>query len=397
MRMFKYTNLLIIGKNILDIQVPQCCNLRKFSNAYDLDLKLNGISLNNYVRSIQNEYFNICKGNSENKDNSWSFITPVGRLLEERDKVIQNLNNLTELLNENDKDLKSMALEEKIQWEENINNIDNQLISTLLPFDENEHNSMVLEVNSGVGGQEAMLFAKEIFNMYCNFIHYKGWQLEIADYQETDLGGIRHASALVDGNSVFKFFKHETGVHRVQRTPATEKSGRIHTSTVTVVALPQPTDIEIKINPKDLKIETKRATGAGGQHVNTTDSAVRISHIPTGIVVECQVDRSQIKNRKIAMAKLNALLYEKELNNQTADTEAARKSQVKSNFRNEKIRTYNFNQDRITDHRLQGVNINNLKGFLLGGEQLEDLIETLDYNNKVNKLLDIVQNFNKQS
>lgn len=227
--------------------------------------------------------------------------------------------------------------------------------------------------------------------MYVNFADYKNWDYQIVEYNNsTDMGGIRHGSMFIHGHDVYKYFKYEAGVHRVQRIPATERSGRVHTSTVSVVALPQPKEIDITIQDKDLKIETKRSSGAGGQHVNTTDSAVRIVHLPTNTAVECQVDRSQIKNREIAMQKLKALLYEKQLNEQKADTEATRKAQVRSNFRNEKIRTYNFNQDRITDHRLQGNNFHNLKIFLEGGEPLETLINKLNDSARHKQLLDLL-------
>lgn len=207
--------------------------------------------------------------------------------------------------------------------------------------------------------------------------------------------GIRHVSIFINGEDVFKYFKHEGGVHRVQRIPATEKSGRVHTSTVSVVALPQPKDMDVVIHEKDLRIDTMRASGAGGQHVNTTDSAVRIVHLPTNTIVECQVNRSQIKNRQIAMQKLKALLYEKQLNEQISETTATRKSQVKSNFRNEKIRTYNFSQDRITDHRLQGCSFHNIDVFLEGGEQLDNLINKLQITYRSKEIMDMLTSVNK--
>lgn len=198
--------------------------------------------------------------------------------------------------------------------------------------------------------------------------------------------------ALLDGKSVYRYMKHEAGIHRVQRTPTTEKSGRIHTSTASVITLPQPEEIDVNIKQKDLKIETKRSSGAGGQHVNKTESAVRIVHIPTGIAVECQMDRSQIRNRKMAMARLSALLYEKEANAQSDEIRNVRKSQVQTKNRNEKIRTYNFNQDRITDHRLT-ENIHNLKVFMNGGEPLENLIIQLDEQYRIESLLNIVHSY----
>lgn len=203
------------------------------------------------------------------------------------------------------------------------------------------------------------------------------------------MGGIRGATALISGTSAFQHLKHEAGIHRVQRIPATERGGRIHTSTISVIVLPQPSDIEINIDAKDLKIEVKRASGPGGQHVNKTESAVRIHHLPTGISVECQEDRSQIKNKKIAMAKLSALLYEKQLSAQQAEESASRKSQVKTKNRNEKIRTYNFKDDRVTDHRI-GINCYNIKRFFEGEDNLNNLIEQLDQKYKLDSLVQFV-------
>ncbi|KAI4465652.1 hypothetical protein MML48_3g00010226 [Holotrichia oblita] len=222
------------------------------------------------------------------------------------------------------------------------------------------------------------------------FTEYKGWNYELAEYLATDTGGIRHGSILINGQGVFKYLQHEAGVHRVQRIPSTEKSGRIHTSTASVLALPQPNDIEIKLDNKDLRVETKRASGAGGQHVNTTDSAVRITHLPTGVSVECQIDRSQLKNRELAMQRLRAKLYDLQLQKQEDEMLRRKKSQVKSNFRNEKIRTYNFSQDRITDHRLQNSNIHNLNYFMEGNEMLENLINKLHHKYKRDNLLNVL-------
>lgn len=218
---------------------------------------------------------------------------------------------------------------------------------------------------------------------------FSGWEHTIADHLQTDIGGIRGATLIVNGGAAFKYLRHEAGIHRVQRIPATERSGRIHTSTISVIVLPTPSEIEINIDQKDLKIEVKRASGAGGQHVNKTESAVRMVHLPTGISVECQESRSQIKNRQIAMAKLSALLYQQKITEQQAEETASRKSQVKTRNRNEKIRTYNFKDDRVTDHRL-GVNCYNLKSFFQGEEDLDNLIQQLDEKYKLDMLLNIV-------
>ncbi|XP_050520568.1 peptide chain release factor 1-like, mitochondrial isoform X2 [Daktulosphaira vitifoliae] len=247
-----------------------------------------------------------------------------------------------------------------------LNKLELELLGALVPKDESLNCSdVILEITAGVGGQEAMIFTQDLLEMYSSFTHYKGWQSEMADYCPTDLGGIRHVCLMISGNECYRLLRHEGGVHRVQRVPKTEKSGRIHTSTVTVAILPQPTEFDVIINDKDLIIETKRASGAGGQHVNKTDSAVRMHHKPSGIIVECQTDRSQIKNRKIALQKLRAKLYQMQLEEQISSTKLARKLQVGSSARSEKIRTYNFNQDRITDHRLS-KSIHNLVGFLEG-------------------------------
>lgn len=366
---------------------------RRFATVpnYNIDLKINNISLNKYVSKLQKEYQDLLQRNEAREKQRILELQPLIQILEERKLIVENLQSLQELLNDKDSNMRSIAEEEKKAFERGIEIIDEQIRDALLPLDNSDtYRSIILEVNAGVGGQEAMLFANELFEMYCNFAQYKGWEVQLIEYLPTDIGGIRHASAIISGDSVFRYFKYEAGVHRVQRIPATEKSGRVHTSTASVIALPQPDEIEVTINNSDLKIETKRSSGPGGQHVNTTDSAVRIVHLPTGLAVECQVDRSQIKNRTIAMQKLRALLYQKQLDSQVANLEAVKKLQVRSNFRNEKIRTYNFSQDRITDHRLQGCHFHNLKVFLTGGEPLENLIDKLYKNDRVEQLLSSV-------
>ncbi|CAG9772008.1 unnamed protein product [Ceutorhynchus assimilis] len=370
--------------------------LNRYTNTaanYQFNVQINNKNLNNYIEKLQQEYTEIIQQPNYIINQRVNELQPLINLLNERKAIVSNISSLTELLDSNDKEMMELAKQEKLELESKLQSIDDNLVEAILPNEtQDSFNSIVLEIKSGVGGQEAMLFAQEIYNLYCTFIANKGWQYEIAEYLTTDLGGLRHASILIEGPQAFKYFKHEAGVHRVQRIPSTEKSGRIHTSTVSVLALPQPSEIDIQIDPKDLKIETKRSTGAGGQHVNTTDSAVRIVHLPTNIAVECQVDRSQIKNRKLALARLRAMLYQKELDQQIAAIAAKRKSQVRSNDRNEKIRTYNYNQDRITDHRLHGVHYHNLKGFMVNGVDLEKLIEQLDKQFKVDRLMELVEN-----
>ncbi|XP_060128749.1 peptide chain release factor 1-like, mitochondrial isoform X2 [Zootoca vivipara] len=242
--------------------------------------------------------------------------------------------------------------------------------------EETDRSDLIMEVTAGVGGQEAMLFTAEMFDMYQQYATYKKWDFEVLEYAASDIGGLRHASAVIGGLNTYKQMKFEGGVHRVQRVPKTEKQGRIHTSTMTVAILPQPDEINLTINPKDLRIETKRASGAGGQHVNKTESAVRIVHIPTGVVSECQQQRSQIKNKERAMQILRAKLYSIKLEEETRKTETARKIQTGSRGRSEKIRTYNFPQDRVTDHRISR-SVHDIERFMLGEELLDEMIKSL--------------------
>nr|XP_045014925.1 peptide chain release factor 1-like, mitochondrial [Jaculus jaculus]XP_045014926.1 peptide chain release factor 1-like, mitochondrial [Jaculus jaculus] len=224
-----------------------------------------------------------------------------------------------------------------------------------------------------------MLFTSEVFDMYQQYAAFKKWHFEILDYFPSEIGGLRHASASIGGLEAYKHMKFEGGVHRVQRVPKTEKQGRMHTSTMTVAILPQPTEINLVINPKDLRIDTKRASGAGGQHVNTTDSAVRIVHLPTGVFSECQQERSQLKNKEVAMKKLRAKLYSMRLEEETSKRSNSRKIQVGTRGRSEKIRTYNFPQNRVTDHRIN-KSLYDLETFMQGDSLLDELIQSLkDY------------------
>lgn len=352
-------------------------------------LQFENVPLTKYVDSLIKEYEEL-----KNKNVHSERVHELSMLMDqlhERKIVVDNLLNLKELLQDKDADIRSLAEEEKRTYDEQMQIIDENVKELLVSSSEEDNcKSMVLEINAGVGGQEAMLFASELFKMYSNFVEHKGWESILLEYATTDIGGIRYGSMLINGTDAFKYLKYEAGVHRVQRIPSTEKAGRVHTSTVSVLALPQPTDIQIKLDNKDLKFETKRASGAGGQHVNTTDSAVRIVHIPTGVSTECQVDRSQIKNKELALQRLKSKLYQLQLDKQLADTTALRKSQVRTNFRNEKIRTYNFSQDRITDHRLQNSNYHNLKVFLDGGNDLDSLMMKLQQQFYKERLLELV-------
>lgn len=236
----------------------------------------------------------------------------------------------------------------------------------------------------------------KIFDMYHGFAQHCGWSFEILEYITSDIGGLRHASASIRGPESYKKMKFEGGVHRVQRVPKTEKQGRIHTSTMTVAVLPQPTEISLTINTKDLRIETTRASGAGGQHVNTTDSAVRIVHLPTGLAAECQQERSQLKNREKAMMALRAKLYNMKLEEETSKRHNQRKIQIGTKGRSEKIRTYNFPQDRITDHRI-GMTVHDVKSFLLGEEQLDDMNSSLQEFSNQEMLMELLKDDSKDA
>nr|XP_026497890.1 uncharacterized protein LOC113402009 [Vanessa tameamea] len=305
-------------------------------------------------------------------------IKPIVNVLEQRISLFDSIDSLKELNKREGKDeeIKKMIKEEAQIYLSRLKEVDSDLQAILLEPNLTQ-GGVLIEVTAGAGGQESMLFAKELFNLYHEYSKYKNWEVDIASIEKSDIGGIRKGSLLVQGLGAPELMRMEAGVHRVQRIPVTEKGGRIHTSTVSVAVLPLATEIELEIPDKDLSIETKRASGAGGQHVNTTDSAVRITHLPTGTVVECQEGRSQIKNKQIALQKLRTLLLQKQEEEQTSKINSERKSQIGSSNRNEKIRTYNYPQDRVTEHREGGSTTHSLKTFMEGGEQLEELQESL--------------------
>jgi peptide chain release factor 1 len=273
-----------------------------------------------------------------------------------------------------DKELAELAREEITVLEDKKAGLEEKLRLLLLPRDPNDSKNVFLEIRAGTGGEEAALFAADLFRMYTRYAERNGWKVEIMNLNETGVGGIKEVIAAIEGKNVYSRLKYESGVHRVQRIPVTEAGGRIHTSTATVAVLAEPDEVEVTVDEKDLKIDTYRASGPGGQHVNKTDSAVRITHLPTGIVVQCQDERSQHKNRAKAMRMLRAKLYEVEEEKRRSEISSIRRSMVGTGERSEKIRTYNFPQGRITDHRI-GLTLYKIESILDG--DLDELIQAL--------------------
>ena len=282
-----------------------------------------------------------------------------------------------------DPDFKELAQEELAEAKEELERLEQQLRILLLPKDPNDSRSVVMELRGGVGGEEGALFAHSLLRMYTMYAQSRGWRMDIVSLNETELGGVKECSVLIEGEGAYSRLKFESGVHRVQRVPETESGGRIHTSAATVAVLPEAEDVEVDIDPKDLQIDTYRASGAGGQHVNKTESAIRITHLPTGLVVECQDERSQYKNKDKAMKVLRSRLYEMEQAKQAAATAAERRSQVGSGDRSERIRTYNFPQGRVTDHRI-GLTLYKLDAVMDGA--LDELIDALVTADQAEKL-----------
>ncbi len=289
-------------------------------------------------------------------------------------KAGKELEDARAMLNESDPELRQMAEIEVMRLEPELDGLEQELQLLLLPKDPNDEKNIIIEIRKGAGGDEASLFAAEVFRMYTRYAEEQRWKVEITSMSESSVGGLNEIIAMISGHKVYSRLKYESGVHRVQRVPATETQGRVHTSTITVVVMPEADEVDVQIDPKDIRIDTFCSSGPGGQSVNTTYSAVRITHLPTNTVVSCQDEKSQIKNRAKAMQVLRSRLYQMELEKQQAQIGAERKSMVGTGDRSEKIRTYNFPQNRVTDHRI-GLTLHQLDQVMEG--RLQPIIDAL--------------------
>lgn len=345
----------------------------------------------NQLKNLQKEYQNLTKKLSSpeliSDPKKYKTIAKRHRELEELIAKMQNFQKIEKdltkarkmLETEKDAELTKLAEDEIDKLEKDLRQLKKEIDIALLPKDPNDDKNAIMEIRAGTGGEEAALFATDLYRMYSRYAENKGWKLDIMNSSRTGLGGLKEIILKVDGENVYGNLKYESGVHRVQRVPVTEKSGRIHTSAASVVVLPEAEEVELEIDPKDLRIDTFRASGPGGQYVQKTSSAVRITYLPTGLIVACQDERSQLKNREKAMRVLRARLFDQEQEKRRTERGEARKIQIGTGDRSEKIRTYNFPQDRVTDHRIK-LTLHGLPDIL--GGKLDELVEKLKEENQ---------------
>ena len=355
-------------------------NLSVFENRYEeLNLKLYDPT----VAADREQYAALMKEHKE--------ITPIVEHYRALKKAEADAAGAQQLLDDpdSDKELRQMAAEELNAAREDAARIAEELKILLLPRDPNDERSVIVEIRGGAGGEEAALFAYNLYRMYTMYAEKRGWKTEIVNLNETELGGFKEVSFTIDGDGAYSRLKFESGVHRVQRVPETETQGRIHTSTATVAVLPEADEGELELDPKDLQIDTFRSSGAGGQHINKTSSAIRVTHLPTGTVVECQDERSQYKNKDKALRVLRARLLDAKVAEQNAEIAANRRSQVGTGDRSERIRTYNYPQLRVTDHRI-GLTLYRLADILNG--DLDEIIDALIAADRAEKLRESMEN-----
>ncbi len=347
--------------------------LKKINSRYeDINAQLSDTE----IISDRNKMISLSKERSD--------LDEIIKVYLEYDSVLKNISENKEILSsENDKELIEFAETELTELNEQKEKLEEKIKFILLPKDPNDDKNVIVEIRAGTGGDEAGLFAGDLFRMYSRYAELRSWKLELIDISESGKGGIKEAVFSLNGDGVFGDMKFERGVHRVQRVPDTEASGRVHTSAASVAVLPEAEDVQIEINPNDLKIDIFRSGGAGGQSVNKLETAVRITHLPTKIVVQCQDERSQLKNKHRALKVLKARLYDLELKIQNEKISSERKSMIGSGDRSDKIRTYNFPQNRVTDHRI-GLTLYNLSGIIEG--DLDELIEQLKIAERAEKL-----------
>ena len=328
------------------------------------------------VASDPNRFRKLMKEQSE--------LTPIVEAYKEYKACKQNIEESLELLNEeSDEDMRELAKEELNESKARVEELEHELKILLLPKDPNDDKNVVVEIRAGAGGDEAALFAAEIYRMYLHYAESKRWKVELVECEEIGIGGMKNVTFMIDGQGAYSMMKYESGVHRVQRVPETESGGRIHTSTITVAVMPEAEDVDVHIDEKDISIDVMRASGNGGQCVNTTDSAVRLTHYPTGIVIYSQTEKSQLQNKEKAFALLRAKLYDLECQKQHDAEAEARKSQIGTGDRSEKIRTYNFPQGRVTDHRI-GLTLYKLDKIMNG--DIQEIIDACIAADQAKKL-----------